>query len=595
MRKLLNTFLSLCLVFAPCVDAFAIDDTCGAMTGAGVGGSVLCATNIFPSTCVDQDRDGYCANISNGPNTGIDCDDTNRYIYPGALDFAGCSANEARECQASGSYGSCSSGGYCPAGYTCKYFSPTGTDGGLCTFAAPCATPDMFSSRSTGSPPANFITPGTNKAMIFLPGTYSTGFTTNTLKYWATLNSITGGTADSNAFKIIGINWPIIDSAATDVTPFAINTSSYIQVAGFEVTGNTCRNTYDNGCVGFTDGDHNTAYNLKIHDNTGNTSGNLSGLYPHGGTNFRGHHLLIYDNIGTTADNTNNMGVGIFDADVTLEDSIFYYTTDNDNVPVRFKHALYNNQFVFNRNMIFNGDVLSGAPYVRAANNYFESGKFVFRDSGGPTFFDDFIITRNTVRKRGLFSMNYAREYAQNGAALYPDQCGGYPSTPTQFVFSKNVVHKTTADGGENRIWEANTYYAESTNYTTLNTYFLPSENLYYNSASACTFGWFESNTGGVTTCDSPARGAAGAAYNLTTVRLTPLFKESTSFEENPNLATESYIASSTNSTDKGWNTNWIATGTPTPTPTPTATPTATPTPTPTATPIPGLPAVFAR
>lgn len=554
------------------------DEVCSdGLDNDGAGGDVLCATNTFPSGCIDQDRDGYCSNSSTGPNTGIDCDDTLRNVFPNpAVGVAtGCAANEAKTCLSTGLYSACSSGGWKPTDCTTAYyFSPSGTDGGTCTFASPCKTPNMFSDRTTGSPPANFITAAAGMCFIFRTGTYdgATGVVTNSgSKYWLVMTSKTG-TANS-PIRILGYpgETATITLTPTDTTPLIIYGSSYVKVGpNLRFTANHCLAgglQGDAGCVSavgaytgaVSSSDHIEFYGFTSDNNTGLTGDNLGGIYIHSNTNFSGHHLAAYKNIGTGGGDTrNNVNILTFrNSNFSLTDSVMSFDSAAGYSNFRNKHSNADSSIVFSRNIFLNGSVYFSSPSVIGYNNYGEAGQFFFGDTGGPAFFGSFDLEKNTIRKGPLLYFDFTKGYANNdGSTPAADVCSGLPVTPTNFTLSNNIDYKTTVDAQESREWEISTYKPESTLKTSLDSIFTPSSNLYYNSASAVSFAYFEANNGTSTCVDGAAYGTTGASYSLASVK-SSLSKETNSYEEDPLFVTNSWIAASTNSTAKGWNVNW--------------------------------------
>jgi hypothetical protein len=94
----------------------------------------------LPCPSPDADRDAYFTNGA-GPNSGTDCDDTNRHIFPGVYTSVGCSAGNFHYCNSNGTYSSCaplSSANAASFGCTNLYFmSPTGGTSAAGTYADP--------------------------------------------------------------------------------------------------------------------------------------------------------------------------------------------------------------------------------------------------------------------------------------------------------------------------------------------------------------------------------------------------------------------------------------------------------------------------
>lgn len=144
--------------------------------------SVLAADD--PDFCaVDSDHDGnvtqWCTATTDKDNDGepdaTDCDPENSKIYPGVAVSTGCSAGNAKVCQSDGTYGVCSSGGYCPSWATkCWYVSTTGSNSNAGTFAAPFADPAKLTYyKNIGDRPSGWIGLGAGEVILYRGGTYS--------------------------------------------------------------------------------------------------------------------------------------------------------------------------------------------------------------------------------------------------------------------------------------------------------------------------------------------------------------------------------------------------------------------------------------
>lgn len=119
---------------------------------SGTGCDLLCPG-------ADQDNDGYTSNgqLGTAGSTAIDCDDTNKFVFPGVWTAAGCTGGQIHQCHATnGTYSSCvaQSAITCEAtgSGVCYHVDCTsGNDANAGTYAAPFRTLAKVSGGSGGS------------------------------------------------------------------------------------------------------------------------------------------------------------------------------------------------------------------------------------------------------------------------------------------------------------------------------------------------------------------------------------------------------------------------------------------------------------
>lgn len=262
--------------------AFAVYELCGnGVDDDASGGDLACPSpdadgDLFPTT-------GY----TSVAGVGIDCDDTNRRIFPGAFTNSGCAANEVRKCQTDGTYTACTaysalaaSPTFFGAGFLHVYIlDPTKTaDTGSGTAASPWPALAPFNPAL-----ATYHEPVAGDMFVYKTGTWpnTTKFTPSDdqqiylVNKDCTLANPCGFFFD-DGFKIVSAG---ADSAPGDVgggpgvQPLYVDGSDYWVAHNYKEDGGFATNA-----IALYTAAHWTFYNPEVINMDGNEDNNLAGF-----------------------------------------------------------------------------------------------------------------------------------------------------------------------------------------------------------------------------------------------------------------------------------------------------------------------------
>lgn len=515
-------------------------DICGNMIDDDfTGGDLAC-----PSP--DGDNDGYTTDGS-GAGDDFDCDDTDRRIPAVPWVMTGCSGGQAKLCNtATGVYGSCTT----PTIETgTQYYInfDTGTDGGACSFASPCKTFLQFVSYfDPGDEPTGYHSLAAADTVWFLGGTDTSTYLYdgNTMGFFLRGKN---GTSGDHITLIAPIGStsklsPTVCDGTPTCTPMTLETSSYIDVFGLELTHGFGTNARLEGGGLASDGDNSKVVGAKIHDNNGPNSENPCGLNiaqsPSGWTIS---HNLIYDNWDTAAGvNENERGICLFGGTGNAVNRNVIYNTrvksDANNAAgcLVWKHGsdAATNEIAYN--VLWNcfqtaiGTNNSGTHIHH--NRVFDSDRGIFvQDFAGTHYDKDELIEYNTFVNAGFFELNPdissgSPEINTMQYNIYVDQDSSYGSSDsvvTIYEFGTDAHYTTWFTGG----------------------FYVIDANCYYNSAgTALRFGLYESTSGAQT---------LGSSHTFATWQGTAGF-DANSFVEDPLLNTY-HQATAANCDEWGW------------------------------------------
>jgi len=192
------------------------------------GGSPPCAAGYVTSrsglgcdklsnSACDRDHDGFLS-VACGGN---DCDDTNRFVYPGVSTGGGCT-NGYKTCQGNGTLTACISNTVTPlceaaAGRSCRYIDHVnGSDvTGTGTFANPWKTwLKLVSYYQVADRPTGWVGVQPGDAIYFLGGSYTEGFTYNSHRKLFYLNLTNGDSTHVTKIKAYPGYSPVFDGAS---------------------------------------------------------------------------------------------------------------------------------------------------------------------------------------------------------------------------------------------------------------------------------------------------------------------------------------------------------------------------------------------
>lgn len=542
----------------------------GGSCGAGKVDSVLnklhgystqgCVT-LCPSETGDRDNDGYDDAGVGGRNTVnstyVDCDPTRADIFPGVWTAEGCAANEARLCNANGTYGSCTahssidqstnSGGR-------VYVNPgVGSDGNPGTYASPFATVNFCVDSIAGAGGVCYL---------YGSGTDTTAVTlgaSGTSSHPRRLIRLAGSTAKIAVASGIAISGTSFDDWYLD---------------NLDVDGVTA-------AVDFNGASRIEGSRLYLHD------GFLNGTTNHSQWRFQAsdtvnlHHSIIRNSYRDTgsADNAQNVSAALyldnessgqgfdhqFNFNVVFNDT---YDATNGFTGLYLKHGVKmadmtsdgfrvrGNIFANHGSSDGNVAISTGSSGLRAKYNRFygghiDTGTLSLGDGGGgPTWAgQDNRFQYNTIIRGGLFSWGNYPSY-QGGESLVVDhnivQCDktSYGTSDPIGIISMDGygsdAQRTSTQGGDPLL---------TINY-----------NCYYSPNATPNWCYYCMDSGG----HGPA-GTAGDFYtfaNWQNVSNVAGPQDANSFLQDPTIATDTHIAGAANCATFGWTSTTTSTTT---------------------------------
>lgn len=458
-------------------NAYAYREICGdGLDNDGGGGELLCPAP-------DQDNDDY-ASDGTGRLAGTDCDDTNRYIYPGITTGTGCGAGQVHTCQSSGSYTSCIalSAFTANSGSGNNYWisSAGSTSGGCGAYGSPCDW-RCFSNNALGC----YHAPVAGDGLIMRGGTYNSTWTdSGTVRMFYVFNAdgtssdlITLMSAPGETAIIAGVG-----VSPTEVIPVNLVSSNYWLVSGLTIHGG-----YSNSGIIITGGTNTEVRNNTIYDIDGIAGGNnLSGVkFAAAANNVYIHHNLFYDNYERAAPTNQNNVVGVtgFDSNTLRVNNNVIYTTvvNGAGLGIKIKHgfpAATGNEIL--NNLAFNlyqSCLGNNTPGIEIAyNRWFDcnlqnSGtSMLISDQGGYTEFHNIDIHNNTIINSSSLEANPTTDYAAIGNPAWAyyenvviDNKGSYPTDGTNgFMricnYCSNAIYTDVVTGGKIS-FDDNCYY----------------------------------------------------------------------------------------------------------------------------------------
>lgn len=490
----------------------------------------------------DKDRDGY--------ESDVDCDDTNRRVFPGVQVSAG--GGQYKTCQSDGTY--TSPGSLTTGTHTYFVDCTNGNNSNAGTsLATAFATIGKIAGGSTGSPPASPVTLVAGDH-VYITGNCSTTYSDGTFQVHAFLTK--PGSA-GNEIIIEGLPGalPLIDQTSGfgfSVDP-AADYVTFRNLVGTNTTSTRGGFIYNSGA------DHVTLSNIVAYSISGDGNNNDSCVRASNSNYFRVDHSLLWDckaNASTTHHNIDGIkwmdndgagdGMGHYAGyNVVGDDAV---DTSKGGRCFRSKHGVNASDsapdgHIIEHNYCINSNYAAvawdGSGLKLRRNLFYGSGsdRIMYNvdpsDSGindqdaneisGNTF-----IGMTSVDWHGLnpSAINFYEIFDNvfvDGTVSYPGYQGGI------YAISPNTVDadKTSVES---------THFLESDN------------NCFYNANTPPIFCYYCTN-------DIPVGDEAGAQYSFAAWRSlsvqTPSF-DANSYVENPTF--DSYFrATSTNCANKGW------------------------------------------
>ena len=541
-------------------------------TGTMSGCDLLCPTP-------DQDGDGYEADV--------DCDDTNRMIFPGKTYKSG---SNYYTCESDGT--STDNGTSLPTGSHTYYINCDTGSGTTCSSGSPCGNLGMIAGGSPGSPPAGAKTLVAGDR-VWWQGTCTTTYSDGTSTVHANL------TVDGSSGSPI-----IIEAVPGATAKITLNGSGkygfwvggdYTYIYGGEYTSNTSPVNPPIRLAASTGVRVEGGY---FHDLIGNGDNNFAAIYAADqdsavidrnvivdvslstGSTEGQYGIIQFHNGNTGTYAASEYSYNVFSSTRTTN-STCGGTTDKCFTGIRFKHGtnasemtgtrnIFGNKFIWFQKGIW---VYSGSDIAIKYNLFVEGYQAALElrnDSDGSNY------------EGQLENINFQRNTVYNGQGTFADR--DTANTSDAISYYDNVFvddanpYNAGADNGVSGILTFSRYAADSAISSMLTT-LTADRNCYYNAAATTTFCWFCGDAGG-----GEGGSSSDGSLNFATWQ-SNTSEDANSFLEDPNGATSGTLdayhrATSTNCDDMGWallSEEEGATPTPTPTLSPTPTPEATP------------------
>lgn len=427
------------------------------------GGDATCAAP-------DADCDGYTTDGSSGLD-GIDCDDTNRRIFPGVEVWT--SGTSWKTCQTDGTY--TAAGNSCPGG-TCYYIDPTsGNDANAGTSAAAAfQTFKQVSYYASGAPANNKHSAlACGDHIYLLPGTYNTG-QFHTESGFSVVNLLIKDKTctTNNRIKIHAIGAVVFDAGGTSGTDGVSITSDgsaiWIENSDFiEVKGNTAgeiKNFFsggastEKGAIKIRDSSNIELQGWSIHDNHGDGDNNVAGIYVSLTDDINIHHNDVFDEIRTIGNPAGvNLIRGFKGTNVRIYlNSLRYTPAATAYNSVSIKHGDYASVCRFDHNLVSKAPGFASAcaddtfdhnivadpdnsnPSTCTAD---DTSAFMMCDLGGPAFDGTQVVKYNTVINGRMSNWMPVNDYDTDGSGC--TDCGTFGT----LAVSHNVAVESASSG----------------------------------------------------------------------------------------------------------------------------------------------------
>lgn len=540
-------------------------------TSSGTAGSCPegYADAVYSSGCdlllpePDKDGDGYTSDGSLGSagTTLVDCDDTDRTVYPGVHVADGCSGSDYKTCQGNGTFTSCQAGPLCEATGTgeCKYIDcSSGDNANSGTYASPYATWGKVSGGSGGALPSSPFTLGPGDAVYLIgSGSCTTAFNTTVGGTPDTPVLFDGTVSGDSSNRILLARYPGSTAllTVTDGTAFVLEGADYYTIRGFK--GSTSWSS--KATTSFVYGsfsDNTVISDLWVTRAEGNGDNNNGCIAMSHSNNVENRHNFLGDCVRAAGNVDNTAAIMMLDdegagegADHYHHHNVKFWTTYSNTANgsgLFGKHGanladVGENGHRYEHNYIINprNAIMWAGSGLRA------SGNLVYWDAPGNEvstsvqrvahIFDNF--TGGRMEDNRIEGNTFI-----NGSMLYW-QIPTYASTAEKLTFKRNVIvdNDDAYSYGNNEGVVAIAPYGSSANktYFEANSQLDVDENCYFNTeATALVFPYFVFSGG-------------GSDYSFADWKST-VGQDASSFNEDPVLDTY-YRATATNCENKGF------------------------------------------
>ena len=391
----------------------------------GVGCDQLCPAP-------DQDNDGYSSTGAGGYFSGIDCDDTNEFDYPGKT-ISTDGGTTYKTCQSNGTYTAPVTSATTPFTDTgCirnYYIDPSGgSNANAGTYASPWQTLEMVCD-DTGARPGGAITLTAGDCIYMKgAGTYTTKYLYSGAAeiFLCRLNNKDGTAANPIRFE----NYPgatvLMDpscAAGSECGGFYIGSSDYVYIDGLRITNTDGACSFcGNSAVYYNTSSYGKVERAMIYNNSGDHNNNMAGLKMEGGGDqlqvFNSYIFNNYDKDRAAASNSpNNTNITYFlGTNHKVDFNRLYFTQVYTNTaanmrgtPLIMKHSSVGTTLDIIGNTFWNCSAenfgngcinVSSKNVTIARNKAIDGERFVnYANLGGPCYFGDMTVKYNSARK----------------------------------------------------------------------------------------------------------------------------------------------------------------------------------------------------
>ncbi len=507
-----------------CISA---DEICGDGVDQDCNGSDL--------LCNNSDRDG------DGAESDVDCDDTNRSVYPGSLmtcSSASC-ASGTKKCQSGWQTATCSCTPACEATGSgkCYYIDPrNGSDTGAGTWASAWRTlANVSTYYNTSARPAKWVLLKAGDVVYIKEGEISGSYLQRSEKVLAAFEEIQGTASAPIVIKGYPGSRPVLRPSA-DAKGIPLYMNKHMAFSNLELIGG-----YQSGFRLMSSEDI-TMDDIWVHNMDGEDNENPAGVYFDHAVRSTLRNSIVYDNYDrTNADtggikNTNNRNIVLFRGGFNRITHSTIFNSRKITEPkgggcIAYKHSsdIANATFEVDHNVLWNcWDTGIGVSTWHARihhNLLINSDGIMIADHGGLAHLEDIRIYNNTLSNSWIF-IRPTNEYSKFG--------------PIQII--NNVVVDKEVNNNDRSIFNVDPYGTDAMYRESIEKGNIASEgNCFYANPSSALFVVY---------------GADGRFGNLGTSTNFAGWKtlgfDSQGFLENPRLD-QNYSATSPNCSNKGW------------------------------------------
>lgn len=552
--------MALALVVRPAQAAVEIcgnaldDDSSGTYGACGAGETnTVHATGAYSGCdklCPEPDKDGdgyHSAGVTTNfwGNSELDCDDSDRRVFPGVHVKSDCTGSNYKTCQTNGSYTSCNTGPLAEGDANYYIDCGSGNDTtGAGTYANPWASFGMVAGGSPGSEPAGAVTLTAGDHVYILGSSNcSTEYSNGTDNVLATFTAAGTSGNEITIKRYPGATANLVASAASLFT--FTDTAEYYEINGIDGTTGTSSTPAIYG----TGVRYIELKNSWLYDSAGNGDNNYSAFYCDGCLGWRST-LSYYSNINRASGNVDNVSAikWLDDQDLATEcedhwskkDVIWWdsYSGTTTGDCFRQKHGCDDEDVGVNEHVISGSYCLNASRFIQWNSSGLRATKNVAQDVGM------ILYMQNDGSTNPMEDNEFTFNTFINTTELHW-RTPRYESTEKLTVEDNIFIDDTGTYNTENGLYVIDRYGTDA-NKTLFESYDMldTDRNCFYNASTAVAFNYYGDNgTGGAT---------AGDVYSLTNWKGLAYGFDPNSFEENPSLDTYGR-ATSSNCANKGF------------------------------------------